>query len=132
VLLEGLPPESLTKTAIRDGMSLEEWRALPQATAWGPWSHTDHLLALNADRQALVQWTLVAVNSEKGKAPKPPEPLPRPGIGAGPLAAAAAVERRQVIRSLAVLKARERLMGARPTEEQIQTVLDELMGGDGA
>lgn len=131
MLLDGLPQESLTKTAIRDGMTLEQWQAMPASQAWGPWSHTDHLLARNADLMALVQWTLVALKAEKGKAPKPPEPMPRPGVGGGPLAAVAQVERQETLRSIAVLKARERAHGAAPDEAQIQAVMDELMGGGG-
>jgi hypothetical protein len=131
VLLDGLPPESATKTAIRDGMSLEQWESLPTSQAWGAWSHTDHLMATVADRLAWVQWTLVALKSEKGKAPKPPEPLPRPGVGGGPMAALAAKERTEHIRAIALLKARERAHGAAPTDEQVQAVLDEMTGGVG-
>jgi hypothetical protein len=131
VFLDGLPPESLTKTAIRDGMTVEQWQSLPSSKAWGPWSHTDHLLAVNADRLALLQWTLVAVNSEKNKAGKPPAPIPRPGVGDGPLGAVAEQERRDVVRAVAVLKARERAHGRAPSDAEIEAVMDELIGGDG-
>lgn len=129
VLLDHLPPESATKTAIRDGMTLEQWERLPQLQSWGSWSHTESLLATNADRLARIEWTLVALQSEKGKAPPAPEPMPRPGVGGGPLAAAAEQDRRESLRVMAVLKARQLAHGAPPTPEQVQTVLDELMGG---
>lgn len=117
------------KTEIRDGMTLEQWESVPAGTpAWGSWSHTDHLLALVADRLSVVQWTLVTVHSDKGKAPKAPEPIPRPGIGKGPLGAAAEIERRESLLAVAALKARERANGAEPTEEQVNSMLDELMG----
>jgi hypothetical protein len=129
VLLDGLPPESLTKTAIRDSMTLEQWESLPQSSAWGQWSHAEHLLAANGDRLARIEWTLVALQSEKGKAPKPPEPIPRPGVGGGPLAAVARKERQAALRNVALLKAREAAHGAQPTDEQVQAVLDEMTGG---
>jgi hypothetical protein len=56
--------------------------------------------------------------------------MPRPGVGGGPLAAVAEQERRDSLRQIASLKARQQGMGAMPSEEQIQAVLDEMMGGD--
>lgn len=133
MLIAGLPPESMLKTAIRDGMSVEEWQQANTAdpARWGPWSLERHMHALAIDALARIEWTLVAVNSEKGKAPKPPEPMSRPGVGAGPISAVAAKQRTDSLMAIAELKARQRAMGAQPTPEQVQAVLDELMGGDG-
>lgn len=112
-------------------MSLEQWESLPtDAPAWGQWSSERHMMAIIADRLALIQWTLVAVNSEKGKAPKAPEPMSRPGVGSGPPGAVAEIERRAALMGVAILKAREALHGAEPTDAQIESMLDRLTGGD--
>lgn len=110
-------------------MSIEQWQALPKATDWGRWSHTDLLLATLADRIAWLQWTLAAVNTHKGQPPTRPEPIPRPGIGDGPLAATTELQSARNLRAVAVLKARERLHGARPSEDDINSAMAELMGG---
>lgn len=110
-------------------MSAEEWEALPPAQAWGSWSHSELLLAQIVDRVAYVEWALVAVNSEKGKAPKVPQPIPRPGVGL-PLQAAADRERQEMVRRVALLKALERNHGAHPSEEQVAEVMAELLAGD--
>lgn len=130
VLVDGLPPESLTKTAIRDGMSLQEWASRPDGPqAWGPWSHEAHLLAGIRDGIASLTWVTQA---QWAKQPGPrPELTPRPGVGEGPLAAVAAVRKTGKARAEAALIARVRLHGAAPTQEQIQAVLDEMNGGDG-
>ncbi|GHJ21616.1 MULTISPECIES: hypothetical protein [Streptomyces] len=82
VLLQHLPPESATMTAIRNSMSDEELDA--QADAGEPekgrWSQTEQLLALLADRVAQLQYTLICVNTEKkSQRPEVPEPIRRPG-----------------------------------------------------
>jgi len=56
-------------------------QALPQPEGWGSWSHEATLLAAACDRLDWVVHVLLAVNSEKGKAPKPPAPMRRPGVG---------------------------------------------------
>jgi hypothetical protein len=119
----------LTKTAIRDGMTLDQWESLPKSAAWGPWSHEASLMATVADRLGRVEWTLIALQADKGKAPKAPDPLPRPGVGGGPLAAVAHRERRAALQNIALLKAREANHGGAPSEEQVQAVLDEMTGG---
>lgn len=125
-----LPSESHYKSDARDSLTLEQWKSLPETKAWGRWSQEAQLAALSADRLAILQWTLVAVNTEKGKRPpKPPDPIPRPGVGPGPLAAVATDERRKTIRSVAILKLREASQGQAPTEEQIQAYIDEMIGG---
>jgi hypothetical protein len=65
-------------------MTDTDWENLPAADGHGPWSRTDHLLAINADRVAQNTNALIAINSPKGKQPKPPEPIRRPGVGAAP------------------------------------------------
>lgn len=83
VLVRQLPPESATATAMRV-------KAGPDATAdaadagdpaEGRWSHEEMLLASAVDAVRRVEWAIIAVNSERGKAPKQPEPMPRPGVG---------------------------------------------------
>jgi hypothetical protein len=130
VLIDHLPPESATKTALRDEMSVEDWESATGKDGlaeWGSWSREGQLLAMIADRIAQLEWALLAVNSEKGKAPKPPEPLPRPGIGAPPRAVAER-DREKSIRSRAFAKALERNHGRRPTPEEVAAVLDEIRG----
>jgi hypothetical protein len=80
VLIDGLPPESLTKTAIRDSLTDEQLDAAESAEpeGHGPWSRLEHLTARVADLLAQVQHTLVLANGGKGK---PPTPIPRPGVG---------------------------------------------------
>lgn len=79
MLIEHLPPESATKTAIRNAIPLEE---MERTTDEGrpdlaPWSGTETLLAAVKDEIRLLRITLLAVNGNKA-----PEftPTPRPGI----------------------------------------------------
>lgn len=44
------------------------------------WTHTDYLLADVSDGIARLEYVLRAVNSPKGKRPKPPKPMKRPGV----------------------------------------------------
>lgn len=133
--MERLPLESHYKTEIRDGMSPGDYQAAvgqarggPQA--WGSWSHLELLAAQQIDALQRIEWVLHAVNSKKP--PKQPEPVPRPGVAGGLLTGAAAPARAAAdgLRVIAELKARQRAMGAEPTEQQIQDVLDEIGGGD--
>lgn len=130
VLIDGLPPESATKSAIRDGMTVQEWESLPASERWGQWSHTDLLLGTVADRLGWLNWTLQAVNAEKGKAPAHPEPLARPGVG-GPPAAVAQQKRQKNLQQIARLHAIRLAHGAEPTPEQVQHALNEMTGGVG-
>ena len=82
ILIQHLPPESATWTALRNAMSDEELAA--QAGKGEPekgrWSQLEQLVALVADRLARVEWVLWCVNIEqKSKRPDPPEPIRRPG-----------------------------------------------------
>lgn len=80
-LIRHLPPESATKTALRNKMSDPEMK---QATTTadpskGQWSQQEMLLASLIDT---VRWLLhatVVANGGKGRS-RPPEPVPRPGV----------------------------------------------------
>lgn len=82
VIIQGLPPESRTMTALRNAMSDEE--LAEQAEVGDPersaWSQVEQLLALIGDRLARVEYVLICANTNgKGKKPAPPEPIARPG-----------------------------------------------------
>lgn len=82
VIIQHLPPESATWTALRNAMPEEELSA--QADKGEPekarWSQQEQLLAVVADRIASLEHTLMCVNIEqKSKRPDPPEPIRRPG-----------------------------------------------------
>lgn len=82
VLIERLPPESATWTALRNAMSPEELAAQADKgePEMAPWSQLEQLVALVADRLARVEWVLWCVNTDtKSKRPDPPEPIRRPG-----------------------------------------------------
>lgn len=87
VLIRGLPPESRTKTAIRDLVDPFE---LAESTGadrpgWGPHSRTDEGLARLGERLDRIIYTLYRVNGGK---PAEPAPWRRPGVlGARELAA---------------------------------------------
>jgi hypothetical protein len=80
-LVDGLPAESATKTAVRDNTPAAQTRRLAAHTpqGHGPWSHTDLLLAHVIDE---LQWVIYAVYHAQGGKPKKPEPYPRPGVAA--------------------------------------------------
>lgn len=90
VLIDGLPPESMVKTAIRDTMTADDFANAPEPDGWGPWSKTDELLAILADRMA---WLVYAVYASQGGKPTEPEPMHRPGVG--PAAGETREQRRQ-------------------------------------
>lgn len=79
VLIEHLPPESATKTALRNSIPAEE---LERATGEGrpdlaQWSGAEVLLASVKDEVRLLRMVMVAANGGK---PGEFEPTPRPGI----------------------------------------------------
>lgn len=83
VLVENLPPESATMTALRNALTLEEYEA--QAGKGKPeearWSMAEQLLAGIADSLHQLEYILVVANSSgKGRKPKRPEPMRRPGV----------------------------------------------------
>lgn len=77
VLVAHLPPESATKTALREALTDEQQASLPAPVGHGPWSQVELLLALVADRLAILSWQQGGDNS----VPQP-KPLPRPGVAA--------------------------------------------------
>lgn len=79
VLVDGLPGESLTKTAVRDALDDDELldMAKEPPRGHGPWSNTDLLLASAIDH---LKWVIFAVYAAQGGKPKRPEPTPRPGV----------------------------------------------------
>lgn len=83
VLIERLPPESATMTAMRNALSPEEYEA--QASKGKPeegrWSMVEQLLAGITDSLHQLEYILVVTNSDgKGRKPKRPEPMRRPGV----------------------------------------------------
>ncbi|MDT0608885.1 hypothetical protein [Streptomyces lancefieldiae] len=84
VLIEHLPPESHTMTALRNNLTPEELAA--QADKGEPekgrWSQLELLLAAAYDRLGVIEYVLRCVNTDKkSKLPDPPEPMRRPGAG---------------------------------------------------
>ena len=82
VLIQHLPPESHTMTALRNAMTDEELAG--QAEQGEPerdrWSKVEQLIAVVADRVARVEYVLICANTEKRRdRPALPEPLRRPG-----------------------------------------------------
>lgn len=83
VLVDHLPPESATKTALRESIpeaDREKLAKLPRA-GHGPWSQQEMLLAAVADRLAWVVYAVYAVHNAK---PEQPSPIPRPGVSTRP------------------------------------------------
>jgi hypothetical protein len=82
VLIQGLPPESATWTALRNAMTPEELaeQAEKGEPEKGRWSQLEQLLAALLDSSRRVEYILIAANSDgKSKLPDPPEPIRRPG-----------------------------------------------------
>lgn len=82
VLIDGLPPESRTKTAIRDAHGAV---ALAQQAkdsgggddGWGSYSNSDMHIAALIDE---IRWLRHAVYHAQGAKPKRPKQYPRPGV----------------------------------------------------
>lgn len=84
VLLEKLPPESATWTALRNSMTEEDLAEQAEAAEpeKGRWSHSDQLLAALVDAVRRVEWVLTLAHSDsKGRKPPVPDPIRRPGVG---------------------------------------------------
>ncbi|WP_257585747.1 MULTISPECIES: hypothetical protein [unclassified Streptomyces] len=82
VLIQHLPPESATWTALRNATPDEV--LAEQADSGEPekdrWSKVEQLLAAAVDRIARVEYVLVCANTDKkARRPDPPEPIRRPG-----------------------------------------------------
>lgn len=82
VLIQHLPPESATWTALRNATPdevLAEHAELGEPEK-GRWSQLEQLMAVVADRVAAVEHVLICVNTDsKAKRPRAPEPIRRPG-----------------------------------------------------
>ena len=79
VLVDHLPPESATKTAVRDSLTDDELAQAHTADAGhGSWSHGELLGAAQVDVLRLILHVLVLANGGKSTAP---QPWPRPGVG---------------------------------------------------
>ncbi|MEU1434076.1 hypothetical protein ABZ438_08245 [Streptomyces sp. NPDC005786] len=86
VLIQRLPPESATMTALRNALTPEEYAEQAQngEPEKGRWSMDQHLLAGISDALRDLQYITVVANSDgKGRKPTRPEPMRRPGVGAG-------------------------------------------------
>lgn len=82
VVLQHLPPESHTMTAMRNALSDEELEA--QADSGEPeraaWSQLEQLVAATVDAVRRLEYVLICANTDKsGDRPRPPEPIRRPG-----------------------------------------------------
>lgn len=82
VLLDRLPPESATHTAMRDVFTDEELRDHAKAhggkrQGHGPLARQDMFLI---DLRDQLAWVEYAIYRSQGGKPKPPEPTPRPGV----------------------------------------------------
>jgi len=82
VLIQHLPPESHTMTALRNSMTAEEQAT--QAESSDPekanYSNLEQLVAATVDSVRHLEYTLICINTEKkSKRPEAPKPLPRPG-----------------------------------------------------
>jgi hypothetical protein len=85
VLIQHLPPESATMTALRNELPPDELES--QADTGEPekarWSQLEQLVAAVYDGIRRVEHVLIAANTDTSKArlPDPPQPLRRPGVG---------------------------------------------------
>ena len=82
VLIQHLPPESATWTALRNAMSPQELAAQAEKgePEKGRWSQEEQLLASAVDAIRRLEWVLLCSNIEKkSQRPDPPEPMRRPG-----------------------------------------------------
>lgn len=84
VILQSLPPQSLTMTALRNACPDEELeeQADTGRPEEAPWSQLEQLVATVADAVRRVEYVLICANTDKaGSRPSPPEPIRRPGAG---------------------------------------------------
>lgn len=82
VLIQHLPPESHTMTALRNSLTEEELdeQADQGEPEHGRWSQLEQLLALLIDVQRQQLYAFTCANTEsKAKRPDAPEPIARPG-----------------------------------------------------
>ncbi len=77
VLVERLPAESATKTAVRERLDDDDV-PVAEPAGHGPWSHTDLLLASVLDALHVLAWQNTQIHGSKRTSP--PEPVRRPGL----------------------------------------------------
>ena len=87
VIVDHLPPESATKTEIREALGEDALAELQEAVngevRHGPWSRLETLVAHVADCvNDLSYMTLSIAIGDKSKSPEPPARYPRPGVRA--------------------------------------------------
>jgi hypothetical protein len=82
VLVNHLPPESTTMTAIRNSVTPEIAALAGEGTnpAEAPWSQVEMLLAAAVDELRGFRYMYISAHVEKGQAGKPPDPIVRPGL----------------------------------------------------
>jgi hypothetical protein len=78
VLIAHLPPESATKSVVRDGMSDDELDEQPEPDGHGRWSHVELLLAAISDAMNVLVWQNARIHGNTKAAA--PEPIRRPGV----------------------------------------------------
>ncbi|MFE0088755.1 hypothetical protein [Streptomyces sp. NPDC059016] len=82
VLIQNLPPESATMTAMRNALSDEDMAAQADdgEPEKGRWSQDQQLMAACYDVLRRIEYVLICVNTEKkAKWPDRPMPMRRPG-----------------------------------------------------
>ncbi|UQT54325.1 hypothetical protein M4V62_04080 [Streptomyces durmitorensis] len=82
VLIQHLPPESSTMTALRNKLSGEELteQAEKGEPEKGRWSQLEQLTASVLDAVRRLEYVTICANTEKKRdQPEPPTPTPRPG-----------------------------------------------------
>ncbi|MCX5202494.1 hypothetical protein OG897_13680 [Streptomyces sp. NBC_00237] len=85
VLIQHLPPESSTMTALRNALEPAEYeeQARNGKPEEGRWSMAEQLLAGISDSLQQLEYILILANSSgKGRKPKRPIPMRRPGVSA--------------------------------------------------
>ncbi|MEH6373622.1 hypothetical protein V7793_04565 [Streptomyces sp. KLMMK] len=81
-MIEHLPPEAATMTALRNNAPPADLDAQAEGAdpSRGRWSQTDLLLAQTIDAVNRLTHYYALVNTSGGKQPDPPSPVPRPGV----------------------------------------------------
>lgn len=84
VLIQHLPPESHTMTALRNELDDDELaeQADKGEPEKGRWSQQEQLLAALVDGVRRLEYITICANTETKSRPEPPEPIKRPGAKA--------------------------------------------------
>lgn len=118
-LLEHLPPESAYRTGVANSVGAASLAAIAlQQTddgKFGAWSHTDHLLALIADRLLVVEAGLY--RSRGWRNVTTPQRIPRPGIPPAITGGVTGKQRAEMERHRAQIKQAQRLARAKAKAE---------------